>query len=110
MRNLCDVMSPLPLAGMVMKVGVVLRAVLASLSVRRKGRIAACGQYTVQRLQVVHFVESQIGMSVAMPRFSYFVVPMGTMPAAEKRETGRSLPSREREGSMTWVTNSLASI
>ena len=87
-RNLDFATSPAPFMVIVVKLS---GAFATSSSFRRKGRIALCGQYSEHMLHVVHFSLFQTGMTVAIPRVSYFVVPGWTNPSAANFETGRSL-------------------
>mmetsp|Transcript_10284 Transcript_10284/g.19235 ORF Transcript_10284/g.19235 Transcript_10284/m.19235 type:complete len:225 (+) Transcript_10284:1403-2077(+) len=60
----------------------------------RKGRTAACGQMRLHLLHCVHLSMSTTGTLIAMPRFSYWLVPKGTRPPGMKVLTGSELPSR----------------
>ncbi len=52
---------------------------------------------------------SQEGMSIAMLRFSYWVVPLGNVPSSGRHDAGRLSPSRTIMGPRTAFTNSGAS-
>ena len=56
-------------------------AFASSSSVRATGRIAACGHTYAQRLHWIHVSDCQIGISTAIPRFSYAAVPDGVDPS-----------------------------
>ena len=55
-------------------------------------RIVACGQTSEQRPHWMQILASQMGMSWAMLRFSYCVVPVGNVPSTGMALTGRSSP------------------
>ena len=55
-------------------------------------RIVAWGQPSEQSPHCVQIFGSQIGMSWAMLRFSYCVVPVGNVPSQGRALTGRSSP------------------
>mmetsp|Transcript_29156 Transcript_29156/g.83687 ORF Transcript_29156/g.83687 Transcript_29156/m.83687 type:complete len:223 (-) Transcript_29156:755-1423(-) len=70
----------------------------------RKGRTAACGQMRLHLLHCVQRSMSTRGTLIAMPRFSNWLVPRGTLPPGSKVLTGRSLPSRLLHGCwMAWA-------
>ena len=62
--------------------------------------MVACGQTSEHWLHWMQFSGIQRGTSTAMPRFSYFVVPVGTVPSGESMETGSLSPSCARIGWM----------
>ena len=55
-------------------------------------RIVACGQPSEHRPHWMQIFGSQMGMSWAMLRFSYCVVPVGKVPSTGRALTGRSSP------------------
>ena len=75
----------------------------ASCASSRNGRMVACGQTSEHWLHWMQFSGIHSGTSTAMPRFSYRVVPVGTVPSAERRETGSLSPSCARMGWMKLV-------
>mmetsp|Transcript_43125 Transcript_43125/g.102752 ORF Transcript_43125/g.102752 Transcript_43125/m.102752 type:complete len:223 (-) Transcript_43125:541-1209(-) len=84
-------------------------AVCSSWEVIRKGRTAAWGQMRLHLLHCVHLSMSTCGTLMAMPRFSYWLVPSGTRPPGTKALTGRALPSRLLQGACTCLANCSAS-
>ena len=52
-------------------------------------RIVACGQASEHRPHWMQIFGSQMGMSWAMLRFSYCVVPVGNVPSTGKRADGQ---------------------
>ena len=95
-----------PSAGLVSKdAGAFLRVS----SVARYGRMAACGQTREQLPHWMHLVMSHSGTFTAMPRFSYLVVPVGTLPSTENADTGSLSPSCARIGETTVLKYSVAS-
>mmetsp|Transcript_3795 Transcript_3795/g.8662 ORF Transcript_3795/g.8662 Transcript_3795/m.8662 type:complete len:243 (+) Transcript_3795:326-1054(+) len=64
----------------------------------RNGRTAACGQMRLHLLHCVHLSMSTRGTLMAMPRFSYWLVPKGTRPPGSKVLTGSELPSMLLQG------------
>ena len=67
------------------------------------GLIAACGQTREHWLHWIHFVGSQTGIDTATPRFSSFVVAVGTVPFAccINTDTGNLSPSWSNIGLIT---------
>ena len=55
-------------------------------------RIEACGQPSEQSPHWMQIFGSQMGMSWAIERFSYCVVPVGNVPSTGMALTGRSSP------------------
>src|SRR4051812_11224053 len=55
-------------------------------------RIAACGQTSAHLLHWMHSCSSQIGIEIAMLRFSHFAVPLGHVPSIGNALTGRRSP------------------
>jgi len=80
-----------------------------SASGTRYGRMTACGQTSAQLLHCMQLSICHSGTLTAMPRFSYFVVPVGTRPAGSNAETGSLSPSCASTGWMTWSKYSVAS-
>jgi hypothetical protein len=58
---------------------------------------------------MMQFSGSHRGTFTAMPRFSYFVVPVGKKPRGSKAETGRSSPFCSMIGYSVLTKNSSAS-
>ena len=56
--------------------------------------IVACGQTIAHLPQSMQILGSQIGISWAMARFSYFVVPLGNVPSTGIALTGTGRPRR----------------
>ena len=55
--------------------------------------MAACGQTSAHFAQSMQMDGSQIGISWAIERFSYWAVPVGNVPSAGRALTGRSSPT-----------------
>ncbi len=70
-------------------------------------RIAACGQTIAHLPQSMHRSGSQIGISVAIVRFSTFDVPVGKVPSGGRALTGSRSPSPARMRAVTRWTNSV---
>ena len=68
-------------------------------------RIVACGQPSEHRPHCVQIFGSQMGMSWAMLRFSYCVVPVGNVPSQGSAPTGRSSPRLAIITPSTSLTN-----
>ena len=69
-------------------------------------RIVACGQTIAHLPQSMQMDSSQIGISWAMARFSYFVVPDGKLPSAGSALTGSWSPSPAISRAVMRVTKS----
>ena len=72
-------------------------------------RIVACGHTSAHLPHWMQSDGSHEGMSMAMLRFSYCVVPLGKVPSSESADTGRLSPSSTIIGPSTSLTNSGAS-
>ena len=72
-------------------------------------RIVAWGQTMAHLPQSMHTSGSQIGISLAIERFSYFVVPVGKVPSTGSALTGRRSPSPLISIVVTRLTKSGAS-
>ena len=70
-------------------------AFAASSSVSAIGRITACGHTYAQRLHWIQLSGCQIGISTAIPRFSYAEEPDGVEPSTYSlnADTGSVFPS-----------------
>ena len=55
--------------------------------------MAACGQTMAHLAHWMHTSASHTGISSAMLRFSHWVVPVGKVPSAGIRLTGRESPT-----------------
>ena len=71
--------------------------------------MAACGQTMAHLPQSMQIDGSQIGISWAMARFSYCVVPVGNVPSTGKALTGSRSPSPAIRTAVTFLTKSGAS-
>ena len=81
-------------------------AFAASSSVSSTGRMQACGHTVAHWLHWMHLSICHSGFMMAMPRFSYCVVPEGITPPGRNADTGRLSPSYRTIGSITLFTNS----
>ena len=69
-------------------------------------RMVAWGQTMAHLPQSMQMSGSQIGISVAMARFSYFAVPVGNVPSTGSAETGSRSPSPAMRMEVTRFTKS----
>src|SRR6478736_7891516 len=69
-------------------------------------RIVACGQTIAHLPQSMQIAGSQIGISWAMARFSYIVVPVGNVPSTGRALTGNWSPSPAIRRAVILATNS----
>ena len=72
-------------------------------------RIVACGHTIAHLPQSIQMSGSQIGISLAIARFSYCEVDVGNVPSTGSALTGRRSPSPAINRAVTLRTNSLAS-
>ena len=72
-------------------------------------RMEACGHTRAQRAQSMQMAGSQMGISRAIERFSYLVVPVGKVPSGGKALTGNNSPRPAMISPVTFCTNSGAS-
>ena len=72
-------------------------------------RMTACGQTSEHLPQSIQSSGSQMGISRAMARFSYLVVPVMYDPSTGNALTGRRSPSPASSGTVTRLTKSGAS-
>ena len=72
-------------------------------------RMTAWGQTSEHLPQSMQRLGSQMGISRAMPRFSYLVVPVMKDPSTGKALTGRPSPSLASSWTVTRLTKSGAS-
>ncbi len=72
-------------------------------------RMTACGQIREHSPHWMQTSGSQTGMSSAMLRFSYWVVPLGQVPSSGSLDTGRRSPRSAMISPITSRTNSGAS-
>ena len=69
-------------------------------------RMVACGHTMAHLPQSMQMSGSQIGISVAMARFSYLAVPVGKVPSTGRADTGRRSPSPAMSSDVTRFTKS----
>ena len=83
-----------PLLGTGFNVFVPSGAFAISSAVARNGRITAWGQAKEHWLHWIQFSGFHTGTKFAVPRFSYWAVPLGNVPSSwpTKAETGKSFP------------------
>ena len=63
--------------------------------------IVACGQTMAHLPQSMQMSLSQMGISWAMARFSYWAVPVGNVPSTGRADTGNRSPSPAIRGTVT---------
>jgi hypothetical protein len=73
-------------------------------------RMVACGHTTAHLPQSMQMSGSQIGMVLAMARFSYAAVPVGNVPSTGMADTGSRSPSPAMSSAVTrWTKSGAAS-
>jgi hypothetical protein len=72
-------------------------------------RMVACGQTMAHLPQSMHTSGSQMGISLAIERFSYVAVPVGNVPSTGSALTGSRSPSPAMSVAVTRLTKSGAS-